>query len=146
SSTASQCACANVPTTTQFMAWCAFGKNQILTWRSRLFAGETFGGTPECSYGPCLRCFANLIVMHRSWLIFFHNCARREISTQLSGSVSANCRASRLITPSWRKLTAFWSDRLSLIGTISEAGVQWRITLKKTHAEMLPTLQSQQSI
>ena len=74
-----------------------------------LYAGETSGGTPECSYGLCPRCFANLTVTRRSWLIFFHSCARQGISRQLSGNVSSNYHASRSITRSWRKLTAFSS-------------------------------------
>src|SRR6476646_11942215 len=108
-STANQCVCASVLTTKQFIASCAFVKNQILIWQSRFCAGETSGGTPECSYGPCLRCFANLTVTRQSWLISFHNCARREISKQHYASASPNCRASRSITRSWKKPIAFLS-------------------------------------
>src|SRR5258708_38132323 len=146
SSTASRSVCASAPTTKRSIASCAFVKNQILIWRSHFCAEEILDGTRECSPGPCLRCFANLTVTRRSWLISFHDCPLLEISIKLCVSDSANCHVSRSITRSWRKRIVFSSWRPALIGTTSEAGERLRIILKRTHVEMRRTAPSRRSI
>ena len=123
---------AQAPDKKRFIMSCAFVKSNP-DLAEPFYAEEISDGTRECSSGPCLRCFANLTVTRRSWLISFHICALLEISIKHCVSASANCRVSRSITRSWRKRIAFSSWRPALIGTTSEAGRRLRIILKRTN-------------
>ena len=77
---------------------------------------EISDGTPACSSGPCPRCFANLTVTRRSWLISFHNCARREISI-----TALRERFSKLPRISFDYAIMEKADRVLVV----EAGFDW---------------------